>query len=267
VAAAVPDILTGLAAIERIDEVLENTDREPYGGGRAVELAGAVEWDGVTFGYAREEAPVLSDVSLAVEPGETLAILGPTGAGKTTLVMLLLGLYRPWSGSIAVDGAPLERIDVRALRRQTGVLLQDGAAMRGTVAENIAFGRPDASREQIEAAAALAAAEDFVAELPDGYETDIGDDGVRLSAGQRQRVALARALLGNPALLVLDEPTSHLDPSTADRVLDNLTTLEPRPTLLLVTHDPLVARRADRQVEVRGGRVAAPVPGLVEEGA
>jgi ATP-binding cassette subfamily B protein len=260
VSAALPDILTGLAAIERIDEVLETQEHEPYRGGRSFELQGALAWEEVTFGYLRHEPPVIDSVSLAVEPGEALAILGPTGAGKTTLVALLLGLYRPWSGTIRVDGTPLDQLDVRELRRQSGALLQEGAALRGTVAENISFGRPDAGAAEIERAARLAAAHDFVLELPDGYGTEIGDEGVRLSAGQRQRIALARALLGEPRVLTLDEPTSHLDPDTADRVLDNLVGLEPRPTLLLITHDPLVARRADRLVEVRGGRVEVPAP-------
>jgi ATP-binding cassette subfamily B protein len=262
VSATLPDILNGLAAIERIDEVLARTDAEPYQGERPIELRGALAWEGVTFGYSRDEPAVLDDVSLTVEAGETLAILGPTGAGKTTLIALLLGLYRPWSGTIRVDGEPLEEIDVRGLRRQAGALLQEGAAMRGTVADNIAFGRPDALRPEVERAATLAAAAEFVTGLPSGYDTEIGDDGVRLSAGQRQRIALARALLGSPPLLMLDEPTSHLDPDTADLVLDNLMGIEPRPTLLLVTHDPLVAERADRVVEVRGGRVTAPAASI-----
>jgi ATP-binding cassette subfamily B protein len=262
VVAALPDVLNGLAAIERIDEVLARKEVEPYRGGKPVELRGQLAWEGVTFGYSREEPAVLDDVSLTVEAGEAVAILGPTGAGKTTLIALLLGLYRPWSGTLRVDGEPLEEIDVRGLRRQAGALLQEGAAMRGTVAENIAFGRPDASRGEVERAATLAALSEFVGELPSGYETEIGDEGVRLSAGQRQRIALARALLGSPPLLMLDEPTSHLDPATADLVLDNLMGIEPRPTLLLVTHDPLVAQRADRMVEVRGGRVEVPAAGV-----
>jgi ABC-type bacteriocin/lantibiotic exporter with double-glycine peptidase domain len=262
VVAALPDVLNGLAAIERIDEVLARKEVEPYRGGKPVELRGQLAWEGVTFGYSREEPAVLDDVSLTVEAGEAVAILGPTGAGKTTLIALLLGLYRPWSGTLRVDGEPLEEIDVRGLRRQAGALLQEGAAMRGTVAENIAFGRPDASRGEVERAATLAALSEFVDELPSGYETEIGDEGVRLSAGQRQRIALARALLGSPPLLMLDEPTSHLDPATADLVLDNLMGIEPRPTLLLVTHDPLVAQRADRMVEVRGGRVEVPAAGV-----
>jgi ABC-type bacteriocin/lantibiotic exporter with double-glycine peptidase domain len=265
VVAALPNILNGLAAIERIDALMKTAEREPYTGSRPIKVRGAVAWEQVTFGYAREEPPVLADVSLEVEAGETLAILGPTGAGKSTLVALLLGLYRPWSGSVLVDGAPLEEIDVRGLRRQSGALLQDGAVVRGTVAENIAFGRPEAGQVEIERVAALAAIDDFIATLPNGYGTEIGDDGVRLSAGQRQRIALARALLGSPRLLMLDEPTSHLDPATADRVLDNLGGLDQEPTLLLVTHDPLVARRADRMVEVRGGRVN-PAASLTEIG-
>jgi len=257
VSATLPDVLNGLAAIERIDEVLASEETEPYGGERPVELRGALAWEGVTFGYSRDEPRVLDDVTLTVGAGESLAILGPTGAGKTTLIALLLGLYRPWSGTIRVDGVPLDEIDVRGLRRQAGALLQEGTAMRGTVADNIAFGRLDTPRQEVERAGALAAATEFVDELPSGYDTEIGDDGVRLSAGQRQRIALARALLGSPPLLMLDEPTSHLDPETADLVLDNLMGIAPRPTLLLVTHDPLVAERADRVVEVRGGRVTA----------
>ncbi len=263
VAAALPDLLTGLAAIERIDAVLENEEREPYsGGGRPIAVRGAISWRDVTFGYAVDEPPVLENVSLAVEPGETIGVLGPTGAGKTTLLLLLLGLYRPWSGSVLVDGEPLDEIDVRALRRQTGALLQDSSAMHGSIADNIAFGRPDLPPGEIERAAALAAVDEFAAELPDGYRTNVGDDGIRLSAGQRQRIAVARALIGSPPLLALDEPTSHLDPATADLVLDNLGALEPRPTLLLITHDPLVARRADRLVEVRGGQVHPAVTSL-----
>jgi ATP-binding cassette subfamily B protein len=265
VVATLPDILNGLAAIERIDEVLARTEAEPYRGTRRAPLRGALSWEEVTFGYSREEPPVLESVSLAVEPGETLAILGPTGAGKTTLVALLLGLYRPWSGTIRVDGCPLEELDIRQLRRQTGALLQEGTALRGSVTENIAFGRPQTDLTEVRRAATLAAATEFIAGLPDGFETEIGDEGVRLSAGQRQRIALARALLGSPPLLMLDEPTSHLDAVTAELVLDNLMGIEPRPTLLLVTHDPVVAQRADRLVEVRGGRLedpaAASLPG------
>ncbi len=255
VVAALPDVLNGLAAIERIDEVLAGTEAEPYSGGKPIEPRGALAWEEVTFGYSEDEPPVLESVSLAVSPGETLAILGPTGAGKTTLIALLLGLYRPWAGRVLVDGEPLDEIDIRQLRSQTGALLQEGTAMRGTVAANIAFGRPGISRQEVKDAATLAAADEFIEGLPAGYESQIGDDGVRLSAGQRQRIALARALLGSPPLLMLDEPTSHLDPETADLVLDNLTGIEARPTLLLVTHDPLVAERADRTVEVRGGRL------------
>jgi ATP-binding cassette subfamily B protein len=258
VVAALPDILNGLAAIERIDEVLATTEVEPYCGKRPIRLRGALAWEDVTFGYGRDERPVREAVSLTVEPGETVAVLGPTGAGKTTLIALLLGLYRPWSGTIRVDGTALAEIDIRQLRRQMGALLQEGATVRGTVAGNIAFGRADTAPAEVERAATLAVANEFIAELPNGYETEIGDDGVRLSAGQRQRIALARSLLGSPPLLMLDEPTSHLDPETADLVLDNLAAIEPRPTMLLITHDPVVAERADRLVEVRGGRVETP---------
>ena len=254
VAAALPDVLTGLAAIERIDEVLAQTEREPYAGSRRISFGGSIAWDHVSFGYVEGEAPVLNDVSLEISAGETIAVLGPTGAGKTTLMALALGLYRPWAGRILIDGEPLEGIDVRDLRRQAGVLLSEGVVMRGTVHENIAFGAAGVSRKEVRRAAELATAGEFIAGLAEGFDTEIGDDGIRLSAGQRQRIALARALLGGPPLLILDEPTSHLDGATAARLLDNLAGLSGDPTLLLVTHDPLVARHADRQVEVRDGR-------------
>jgi ABC-type bacteriocin/lantibiotic exporter with double-glycine peptidase domain len=253
--AALPDVLTGLASIERIDGLLERTDREPYVGGREHQVSGAVAWRDVTFGYERAQPPTLERVSLEIGPGQRIAVLGPTGAGKTTLVALLTGLYRPWQGRVEVDGEPLEELDVRCLRRQTGVLLQDGLLTRGTIRKNIAFGRPEASEAEIAQAACTATADEFVERLPERYETEVGDEGVRLSAGQRQRVALARALLGAPRLLVLDEPTSHLDPPTSERVLDNLEALPGSPTLILITHDPVVAERAERVIEVRGGRV------------
>ena len=255
VVSALPDVQKGAAAVERIDEVLSRADAQPYSGTRELNLAGAVSLDDVTFGYAAAGEPVLRSVSLSLDAGEWVAILGPTGAGKTTLAALLLGLYRPWKGGVAVDGVPLDELDVRAVRRQLGVLLQEDGVRDWTVSDNIALGRPHATRAQIEAAARLSTADDFVTTLPEGYKTGIGDGGQQLSSGQRQRIALARAVLGAPPLLILDEPTSHLDPPTAQRVLDNLETLEPRPTLILITHDPLVAERADRVVEVRGGRL------------
>jgi ABC-type bacteriocin/lantibiotic exporter with double-glycine peptidase domain len=255
VVSALPDVQKGAAAVERIDDVLSRTDPQPYSGTREIVVAGAISLDRVTFGYTRAEAPVLSSVSLTLEPGEWVAVLGPTGAGKTTLAALLLGLYRPWEGSVLVDGIPLDEIEVRGLRRQLGVLLQEDGVRDWSVSENISLGRPEATAAEIEAAARLSTADDFIGGLPAGYGTRIGDGGQQLSSGQRQRIALARAVLGSPPLLILDEPTSHLDPPTAGRVLDNLETLEPRPTLILITHDPLVAERADRVVEVRGGQL------------
>jgi ABC-type bacteriocin/lantibiotic exporter with double-glycine peptidase domain len=253
VVSALPDVQKGAAAVERIDEVLSRDDPQPYPGGREVTIAGGIALEQVTFGYNPVEPPVLRSVSLSLQPAEWVAVLGPTGAGKTTLAALLLGLYRPWQGRVLIDGVPLDELDVRSVRRQLGVLLQEDGVRDWSVADNIALGRPGTGAAEIEAAARLSTADEFIADLPAGYSTRIGDGGQQLSSGQRQRIALARAVLGSPPLLILDEPTSHLDPPTARRVLDNLETLAPRPTLILITHDPLVAERADRVVEVRGG--------------
>lgn len=253
VVSALPDVQKGAAAVERIDEVLSRDDPQPYPGGREVTVAGGIALEQVTFGYNPAEPPVLRSVSLSLQPAEWVAVLGPTGAGKTTLAALLLGLYRPWQGRVLIDGVPLDELEVRSVRRQLGVLLQEDGVRDWSVADNIALGRPGTGAAEIEAAARLSTADEFIVDLPAGYSTRIGDGGQQLSSGQRQRIALARAVLGSPPLLILDEPTSHLDPPTARRVLDNLETLAPRPTLILITHDPLVAERADRVVEVRGG--------------
>jgi ATP-binding cassette subfamily B protein len=254
-------VIRVLDLIDTRPEITQQPDARPLQPG-----PGRIRFDDVTFGYVQDQ-PVLNGFSLTVEPGETLALVGGSGSGKSTVSHLLPRFYDSWQGSITIDGQDVRDLTLKSLRAAIGIAMEDSFLFSQSVADNIAYGRPDATRDQVEQAAHAARADGFISELPQGYDTVVGEQGLTLSGGQRQRVALARALLGNPPLLVLDEPTSHLDPSTADRVLDNLTTLEPRPTLLLVTHDPLVARRADRQVEVRGGRVAAPVPGLVEEGA
>jgi ABC-type multidrug transport system fused ATPase/permease subunit len=252
----VPSSLVGRESLRHLEELLDVDEPQPYAGTRRIAFGGALEVDDVTFGYG-DGAPVLSDVRVALAPGEWLALTGPNGAGKSTLVALLLGLYRPGEGRLLADGVAYDELDLRALRREMGVLLQDPILFRGTVRDNIAYGAPGATDEEVRAAAEAATAEEVIAALPDGYATEAGTDGELLSGGQRQRIAIARALLGRPPLLILDEPSSHLDDATTRRLLANLRELDWAPAVLLITHDATVARAADRVVELRDGRVPA----------
>ncbi|MFL5865725.1 MAG: ABC transporter ATP-binding protein, partial [Thermoleophilaceae bacterium] len=206
---AMPLVIAGRESMERLQAILDTAEPEPYHGTRRIDFRGGVELEDVDFGY--EEVPVLRGVSLRISPGEHIALIGPNGAGKSTIMALILALYRPDAGRVLMDDVPLDELDVVQLRRRIGVFLQDPIIFRGSVRDNIAYGRPDISDEDVRAAAELAGADRFVQRLSAGYDTDVGDEGVLLSAGQRQRIAIARAMLTRPALLILDEPTSHLD--------------------------------------------------------
>jgi ABC-type multidrug transport system fused ATPase/permease subunit len=252
---SMPQVLSGLESLVRLREILEEEAREPYDGTRAIAFRGGVELRRVTFSYVPGR-PVLEDVSLRVDPGETVALLGPNGAGKSTIISLIAGLYRPESGSIAADGVPLEELDLRGVRRSMGIVVQDPLILPATIRANISFGRPDATQERIERAAIRAGAHEFIEQLADGYDSRTGDEGVLLSGGQRQRLATARALLGDPVLLMLDEPTTHLDRETAAGLIDNLMRQDDGPAILVVSHDPAVAEIADRIYLLRRGRVA-----------
>jgi ATP-binding cassette subfamily B protein len=242
-------------------EALAAQEPPPARGGAVLEpFAGAVAFEDVGFSYDGE-TPVLRGVSLAIAPGEHVAIMGPSGGGKTTIVSLLLGIYEPQSGTVRVDGLRLRDVDVVALRRQIGVVMQDAIVFPGTVRDNVAYGRDTDDEPGLDAAAGLAGLDEFIAELPDRYEHEVGEEGGLVSGGQRQRIGIARALMGDPRMLVLDEPTLHLDARSIDRLLAALAELDC--TVITVTHDPLVAAQADRVIYVRDGAVlpsAAPLP-------
>ncbi|MCA1552815.1 MAG: ABC transporter ATP-binding protein/permease [Chloroflexi bacterium] len=225
----------------------------PYAGTRQLAFAGNVEFDGVCFGYAGEH--LLSDVDLTLRRGEIVAIVGANGTGKSTLVQLLLGFYRPTRGEVRVDGQPLAELDLISLRRQIGTLMQDPIIFPATVRENITYGEPGANATEVERAARAALAHDLILHLPHGYETLVGEHGVLLSGGQRQRVALARALLRRPPLLILDEPTNHLDAEAVSQLVGHLRTLEESPAILLISHAPEVAAVADRIYRLQDGRL------------
>ncbi len=210
----------------------------------------------VTFHYpSRPQAPSLADVTLEVQPGETVAVVGPSGAGKTTLFQLLLRFYDPQRGSILLDGVEIRDLDLRVLRDTIGIVPQDTVVFAADALDNIRYGKPDATQEEIVAAARMAAAHEFLEKLPQGYRTFLGERGVRLSGGQRQRIAIARALLKNPPLLLLDEATSALDAESERLVQGALEAAMQGRTTLVIAHRLATVQRADRIVVLDAGRI------------
>jgi subfamily B ATP-binding cassette protein MsbA len=198
---------------------------------------------------------VLSGVSLTVQPGEKIAIVGPTGAGKSTLVSLVLRLYDPSAGVVALDGEDIRRYTVQSVREQVGLVLQDSLLFKGTIRDNIAFGRPDATDAEVVAAAETAYATEFINRLPDGYETSVSERGTTLSGGQKQRIAIARAILRNAPILILDEPTTGLDGPSERMVLTALEQAARGRTTLIIAHRLASVRFADRIVVLEDGQI------------
>ncbi len=255
---AAPQALSGYESFVRLEEITESAEPEPYTGTRPLRFTGSVAVEEVSFDFGREA--LLEAVSMEVDPGEFVALVGANGAGKTTLLSLILGLYRPRAGRLLADGIPYDELDVTEMRRQMGVILQDPIVFPTTIRENIAYGRPDATAEEIAEAARWATAADWIEALPEGYETPTGDEGVLMSGGERQRVALARALLSRPSLVLLDEPTTHLDEAGIRRLMANLRELPAGPAVLAISHDPVVAEGSDRVYTLRDGRMVSPAP-------
>jgi len=214
-----------------------------------------LELEGVTFAYPGTEAMALEDVSLRAMPGETVALVGPSGAGKSTLAKLILRLHDPDAGALRLDGHDLRDLTMASLRDNIAVLMQETLVLQVSARDNIAVGRPGASDAEIEAAARAAGAHEFLAALPDGYETMLDARGRRLSGGQRQRVAIARALVRDAPVLVLDEPSTGLDELTRRRLVEPLRRLMRGRTAIVISHDLLTVRDADRIVVLDAGRV------------
>ena len=217
-------------------------------------LEGRVEFRQVSFSY-EGTAPALREVSLAVEPGEMIGLCGPSGAGKSTFVNLICRFYDVTDGQVLIDGVDLRDYDVKWLRRQVGIVLQEPYLFHGTVAENIAYGLPEASPEQIIEAARAANAHDFIVGFPDGYDTMVGERGQSLSGGERQRISIARAILNNPRILILDEATSSVDSETEKQIQQALDRLVAGRTTFAIAHRLSTLQAADRLVVLEKGRI------------
>jgi ATP-binding cassette subfamily B protein len=238
--------------LDREPQIVTPPGAPPLPAGR-----GRVELRGVRFAYEGASAPALRDIDLTVEAGTTVALVGATGSGKSTLVQLLGRLYDVTEGAVLIDGADVREIDVASLRSAIAVVDDDPFLFSASVAENIAYGRPDASPEEIERAAERAQAADFIAELPDGYETRVGERGLTLSGGQRQRLAIARALLADPRILVLDDATSSVDASTEQAIKAALREVMAGRTTFVIAHRLSTIALADDIVVLEGGEIVA----------
>jgi ATP-binding cassette subfamily B protein len=270
---------SGMAALEKIFQLLDvRPDLEDRSGAVTLErIRGEVEFEDVSFAYKPRSRPravgaagaagedggeaaasvlALEHVDLLIPAGQTVALVGATGAGKSTMAKLVARFYDPTAGRVLVDGHDLRDVSSASLRSQMGIVPQEAFLFSGTIGDNIAFGRPGASAEQIAAAAAAVGADQFISELPRGYDTDVGERGAQLSAGQRQLIAFARALIADPRILVLDEATSNVDLHSEARIEDGLRRLLAGRTAIVIAHRLSTIRQAGRIVVLEHGQIA-----------
>jgi subfamily B ATP-binding cassette protein MsbA len=246
-----------LVGYERIQEVLE-TDKEVKnvpGAIRAPRFKGKIEFENVDFYYTPEN-PILKDLNLTIEPGQLAALVGPTGAGKTTIISLIPRFYDPISGVVRIDGTDVKRFRQKTLRQQISFVLQETVLFHAPIWQNIAYGKPEASRQEILRAAEQANADEFIQKLPDGYDTMLGERGMTLSGGQRQRIAIARAIIRDTPILILDEPTSGLDAASEKLVFEALDRLMEGKTAIVIAHRLSTIRRADIICVIKDGSIA-----------
>jgi len=249
-------ITEAFAGLDRIREIkrMATEDADEEGRVPLAAIAGEIAFDDVSFEY-NESVPVLKDVSFRAPAGSTTALVGSSGSGKSTMIGLVMAFNRPLSGRVMVDGRDLASIRLRDYRTQLGVVLQDNFLFDGTIAENISFAHPHATRQQVEAAGRVAHCEEFVSGFADGYDTIVGERGVKLSGGQRQRVAIARAILAEPKILILDEATSSLDSESEALIQDGLQSLRRGRTTFVIAHRLSTIRSADQILVLEGGEI------------
>lgn len=248
----------GMTGIERFCEIMDaDIDIFDEEGAEPLEHAkGEIRFENVSFEYPDDHNEVLKEISLTVRPGERVALVGPSGGGKTTLCNLIPRFYDPTEGRICIDGTDLKKITLESLRGQVGIVQQDVYLFSGTIYENIVYGRPDASREEVEEAARMAGADSFIEELKQGYDTYVGERGVKLSGGQKQRISIARVFLKNPPILILDEATSALDNESEKLVAQSLDRLAAGRTTLTIAHRLSTIRGSDRILVLADGAIA-----------
>ncbi|MBL9090066.1 MAG: ABC transporter ATP-binding protein [Planctomycetaceae bacterium] len=256
VAGIINSVQQSLTGARRVFEIMDAPLEiaSPVDAVRLERAKGELRFEHVSFGYDAAK-PVLHDLSLTIEPGQVVALVGATGAGKTSLLSLIPRFYDPTSGRIKLDGVDLKRYDLDDLRRNVGVVFQESFLFSDTIAANIAFGRPDATPEQIKRAAKIAAADEFIREYPEGYQTMLREGGSNLSGGQRQRLSLARALLAEPPILLMDDPTAAVDPRTEHEILDAMESAMAGRTTIVVAHRLSMLRRADLIVVLQDGAI------------
>jgi ATP-binding cassette subfamily B protein len=248
---------SAFSAAERVfrilDEKPEKADAE--GARELTAIKGEVEFENVTFGYVPEKT-ILRDISVTAEPGQTVAIVGPTGAGKTTIINLLMRFYDVNSGEIRVDGEDMYGITRASLRRAYTMVLQDTWLFHGTIYENIVYGKPDATRDEVIAAAKAAKIHNYIMKLPEGYETVLSDEGVNISKGQRQLITIARAMLLGAPMLILDEATSNVDSRTEMQIQEAMAKLMQGKTCFVIAHRLSTIQNADKILVIRDGRIS-----------
>jgi ABC-type multidrug transport system fused ATPase/permease subunit len=247
----------GQEAYTSIRELVCNVNVEPWHGHEyPAEFRGDIRFSGVHFAYpGKEDQPVFHDLTLHIRPGENVALVGSSGSGKSTIANLILGLYASTQGTITIDGIPQTQLDMRRFRRHCAIVLQENVLLSGSVIENIRFAKGEASDDEVRAAAIAANADEFIRNLPEGYNSIIGERGVSLSGGQKQRLSIARAILRNPRVLILDEATSALDNESEALIQQALERLSAGRTVITIAHRLSTIRNADRIIVLGQGRI------------